>query len=254
MEYEVYEDPGAGWAWRGIDNGTTIIISTGHNTEFEAKRQLAEHDFEGYLNVLAKEVIKENTMQQKFRLLIIISLTITAFITAFFTFKSLVQPLEPVWNEDATVIPDVPLAVDVGPDFAKPAEYGIALWNDIMPKGKPLFIFAPVSVEFGGVRIVGDDRLAQPCGTLGFDRPEREDGHSAVSYQCKDGIWEIHIFESGDLHTQFCIIAHELGHILGLADDHRGKRIMNQYYCSEEQVLPSDKDKAAVIERFIKGR
>jgi len=191
-------------------------------------------------------------MKQKLRLLITIPLTVAAFIAIGWVYMHLVQPLEPVWNEDATRIPTVPLAVDVGPDFAEPSEDGIKLWNDTMPKGQPLFFLTRVEAESGGVRIVRDKDLAQPCSTLGFNRPEKEEGHSAVTYQCPDGIWEIHIFAPGDLHTQFCIIAHELGHVLGLADDDRGKRVMNQYYCDDKQVLPSGKDAAAIVKRYKK--
>jgi hypothetical protein len=100
------------------------------------------------------------------------------------------------------------------------------------------------------VRIVGDGRLAQPCGTLGFSRPEKESRHSAVTYECPDGTWEIHIFAPGDLHTQLCIVAHELGHVLGLADDwNHGTGVMNPEHCAQV-VQVSDKDSAAIVERY----
>ena len=68
-----------------------------------------------------------------------------------------------------------------------------------------------------------------PCGD--FWRPPAEEGHSATTYQCGNK-FEIHISKPGDLHTQACIIAHELGHAAGLPD-RIGNGIMNQHRCAE---------------------
>jgi len=43
MEYEVYEDPPVGWAWRGSEDGHTIILATGFRSRKAAERHLEEH-------------------------------------------------------------------------------------------------------------------------------------------------------------------------------------------------------------------
>lgn len=82
-------------------------------------------------------------------------------------------------------------------------------------------------VRGGAVQVMSAS--GEPCGDPW--RPEAEEGHSATAYQCHSEAWEIHVSKPGDLHTQFCIVAHELGHVAGLQDGGRG--IMNQYECPE---------------------
>lgn len=156
----------------------------------------------------------------------------------------LVQPKEAVWSEKATRTPQTPLAVDAE-DFPEATEYAIKLWNGIMPNHQALFLAAPVETPHGGVRVLSAN--GAPCGDPW--RPGAEEGHSATAYQCPDGTWEIHVSAPGNIHTQLCIIAHELGHVLGLADDKAGAGVMNQTVCPEA-LRVSDKDAAAVVDRY----
>lgn len=152
------------------------------------------------------------------------------------------QAKELVWNDATTRIPVVPLAIDYGDDYAEPAAYAIRFWNDVI-SNQELFTLGGIDVVIVGV---SSPKVGETCGKFSIHETE---GHSATTYECKDGTYEIHIAKPGDLHTMLCIIAHELGHILGLADDDRGNRVMNQQVCPV-MIQLSDKDRAAVIERY----
>ena len=152
---------------------------------------------------------------------------------------------EPVWDERNLRKPTVPISVEYGEDFSAPSKYAIKVWNDIMPKDQPLFTPRPSSGNV--VRVLSAN--GEPCGEFSLHETK---GHSATSYQCPDGTWEIHISYPGDTHTQLCIVAHELGHVLGLADDSWGTRVMNnQLKKCPDVVRVSDRDAAAVAERYI---
>jgi hypothetical protein len=160
------------------------------------------------------------------------------------------QAAELVWSDKPTRRPVVPLVVDWPEEFDRPSYYAILLWNDVMPtvegaRGQDLFHAGEIEPGESGVRILSAN--GEPCGDPW--RPESEEGHSATAYECPDGTWEIHISAPGDIHTQLCIIAHELGHVLGLADDETGAGVMNRWHCAE-MVRVSDKDAAAIVERF----
>lgn len=91
------------------------------------------------------------------------------------------------------------------------------------------------------VLVKSDD--AEPCGSLELHEP----GHSATAYRCRDG-WEVLIALPGDIHTQTCIVLHELGHVAGL-EDKPGIGIMNQYTCPTP-IRISDSERARLAERF----
>ena len=107
------------------------------------------------------------------------------------------------------------------------------------------------------VRILSTD--GEPCG-LAF-HTSIDDGHSATAYRCNPSKnfdrpytrFEIHVSKPGDVHTQACIVAHELGHIAGLKDHElRNQRgIMNQYYCPTPIVL-SDAEVDYLSAKFCK--
>ncbi len=156
------------------------------------------------------------------------------------------QAAEAVWDTRPLRRPTTPMAVVSHEDFTQAAYYSRMLWNNVvlrdpMEERKPLFY---AGAEGPRVKIFGAN--GEPCVQEG---PARGPGHAAHAYQCPDGTWEIHIWAPGDIHTQFCIVAHELGHVLGLADDHSGTGVMNQKHCPK-LVRVSDKDAAAVRARY----
>lgn len=98
--------------------------------------------------------------------------------------------------------------------------------------------------------VPGEDVLimstnGEPCGVI-FHEDNRTGQHSAEAYQCQ-GRFEIHVSRPGNIHTQACIVAHELGHVLGLEDGWTG--IMNQHSCPEK-IRVSDKERAFLRRAF----
>lgn len=176
-------------------------------------------------------------MNKPTRIILILTAAICAMLGIGVFYEKLVQPQELVWSDKAISKPITPLSVTTSEDFKVPAQSAVKLWNNITP----LFL---IGSKLSTVRILSAN--GEPCGKFSIHETE---GHSATAYECSGGSWEIHISKPGDLHTQFCIIAHELGHVLGLADDKAGSRVMNQKVCPE-MLLVSDKDRAAVLERF----
>jgi hypothetical protein len=193
-----------------------------------------------------------------FRMLGLLALAIAGMVLIGYMYRTGPQAAELVWNPAATKRPTVPIMVDYGDDFDRPTYHAILLWNDIMPtvegaRGQDLFHAGELEGAQPGesvVRVLSAN--GEPCGDPW--RPEAEDGHSATAYQCParaDGVdlWEVHVSFPGDIHTQLCIISHELGHVLGLADDEHGAGVMNQQHCPE-MVRVNDKDAAAIVERY----
>lgn len=181
-------------------------------------------------------------MKQKFRLAILIPLVIIGMAAIGIVYERLVQPLEPVWLDKE--VRALPLGTGVeAEDFQEATEYAVRLWNDTA--GVDLFVMAPA--DPGGIRVLSAN--GEPCGDPW--RPKDEEGHSATAYQCPDGTWEIHVSKPGNIHEQLYFVAHEMGHIIGLADDKRGNRLMNNRLKEvPEMILVSDKDRAAVRERY----
>ena len=122
-------------------------------------------------------------------------------------------------------------------DFHRPTQSAIKIINGFVGCD-----FLAYGGKAPNVIVKSDD--GEPCG-LPF-HPNIDDGHSATAYRCSDGTAQILIALPGDLHDQACIVAHELGHTLGLKDAKMG--IMNQYNCNDF-IRVSDADVA-----FLKAR
>jgi hypothetical protein len=105
------------------------------------------------------------------------------------------------FQDDATLT----LGVQSESDYKRPTEAAMDIWNG--------FVGCKFLVEGTEVRVKADD--GEPCGDPW--RPEAEWDHDATAYDCDDEPWsEVVVSRPGDIHTQTCIIAHELGHVMGM--------------------------------------
>lgn len=106
--------------------------------------------------------------------------------------------------------------------------------------------------------VPGDDTTVksddgEPCGDA--MRPEEEWGHAATAYDCKNGHYEILISTPGNVNTQACIIAHEIGHRLKqFGIEHNSIGVMghcNDPANNQQNVLRiRDADSAAIRKHF----
>ncbi len=128
-------------------------------------------------------------------------------------------------------------------DFEDPTKSAMGIING--------FVGCEFLVPGNEVRVLSTD--GQPCGKSFHDAIE--DGHSAGTYDCEDRTprYEIHVMHPGNTHTRACIVAHEIGHAVGLEDHKvRGRRgIMNQYNCPDMIVL-SDAEVSFLREKYCK--
>ena len=177
-------------------------------------------------------------MNKTIRITLLLIVTIAGMVGVGYLFHTGPQAQEETWDDRNLRQPVPPITVSYE-DFGDATKAAIKLWNNVQ---SDLFVMSVPSESM--VRVLSDN--GTPCGDPW--RPHDEECHSGLAYQCPDGTWEIHVTKPGDSHMQYCIISHELGHVLGLADDPPGKRVMNQG-CAEH-VLVSDKDAAAVKERY----
>lgn len=124
-------------------------------------------------------------------------------------------------------------------DFGAATTSAMDLWNG--------WVGCDFLVAGDDIAVKSDD--GEPCGAMW--RPEAEWGHAATSYQCRRSDprrFEILVSQPGDLHDQLCIIAHELGHILGRKHARRG--VMSKECPTFVRVL--DVDVRAARARFCR--
>jgi hypothetical protein len=148
------------------------------------------------------------------------------------------QKHEPVFMENAKVW-TTPIGV-TAEDFESPTKTAVDIWNKRV--GCKLF-------EMGGDDVTVKSGDGMPCGRM--DAPGLEPQDSAGAWLCGTRA-EVHVMHPGDIHTQAHIVAHELGHVLGLTHDPRGLMAHPQVISSEgvTMIRPSDKDAAALRERY----
>ena len=161
---------------------------------------------------------------RQFKYYTIIVATIVAFVAmAGFIFRDACMDL-----------PEAKMTIGVhSDDFERPTKTAMSLMN--------AFVGCEFLVPGKDVRIMSTD--GEPCG-LAFHRAI-DDGHSASSYRCDSGGFEVHVSKPGDIHVQTCIAAHEIGHVAGLEDPEKKNQlgIMNQYYCPTPIILSDDEVK-----------
>ena len=133
------------------------------------------------------------------------------------------------WHSCRTLEPaERTIGVFADENFEKPTAAAMKLINGFA--GCELF------VEGFDARVLSTD--GEPCGATWH--PENRTGeHPATAYECPEKVprFEIHIARPGDIHTQVCIVAHELGHVAGLPDTPGERGIMGLRECPEHIVL-----------------
>jgi len=166
------------------------------------------------------------------------------------------QKSEPVWLDFEVRQPTVPIIV-LSVDYTKSTKYAIDLWN--------LYADCNLFEEYDPIKhsyydVIVKSVYGMPCNGSIDNVLHTSTGHAGETWQCPgyDG-WDILIMQPGDLRDQLYIVAHELGHVLGLADDDRHNGgLMNQFILADKKfgdfikIRPSDKDVAALKSRYCK--
>lgn len=120
-------------------------------------------------------------------------------------------------------------------DFGPATKSAMQLWNG--------YVGCDFLVPGDDVTVKSDD--GEPCGIN--VRPDNQWWHAAAAYKCGDK-FEILISHPGEIHTQLCIIAHELGHVLGR--EHARDGVMSRGCPSRVRI--NDDDTSAVRLAFCK--
>lgn len=175
------------------------------------------------------------------RLSIALPLTALAFAAILLGYKYKVQPNEVVWHERARHWDHMPLTVLIE-DFQRPARVAINLWNSRI--GCTVFVIA------GNTDVTIKSHDGTPCSSLTVELGSQDAAGGA--YLCGAGA-EVHVMHPGDIWQQTFIIHHELGHILGLADEHwAAMGPIPEHDVATPMIRATDKDTAALKERYCK--
>jgi len=164
------------------------------------------------------------------------------------------QDSEAVWMSSARHWRSVPLSVRADA-YEGATKSAMELWNTAA--GCPLF--AQTFVAMGDS--ISRDPLATvvvkatdgaPCGQMEAQGMGQDD--AAGAYLCGPRA-EVHVSHPGDTRQQFAIVAHELGHILGLAHDMWPGSVMyhdSGQVAASKMIRVTDKDSVALAKRYCR--
>lgn len=153
--------------------------------------------------------------------------------------------VEPVWLDIGTGIKPLaaPIRVLLAPDldtYTPVVRAAMRMWND--QAGCKVFVEADAAYDARFVFIKDD-----PCpGTTVADKETLARVHF-----CDDGTADIDVERLDEIQLAYEIVAHELGHVLGLAHDPVG--LMAPGARPLTLVYPSEKDTLAVRARYCTG-
>lgn len=160
-----------------------------------------------------------------------------------------VQPREAVWDDRPRPWERAPIVVSAPDDFREPTEVIVGLFNRQV--GCRLLLFA----MSGDIDVRVETGVRSPCGR--DDAVRIDPDEAAGAFLCPGARAEIHIAYPGDLFERTWIVAHELGHVLGLAHDDSGlmrEKVPVTFDKEGHRALPiirlTDKDAAALRGRY----
>lgn len=153
---------------------------------------------------------------------------------------------EPVWSSLAYTWPDRPLVVSDDSTFDDALEAAVDYWNDNV--GCRLLEYRPnepaahVQVS-SGAPPAGTD-VAKHCPAYG--------ACTAMAYAPVPTAYVYYVSPS-TIDVDFCVLAHELGHALGLADD-VGRRLSVMGSCADRgaATLVTQADREALYDRYCR--
>jgi len=94
------------------------------------------------------------------------------------------------------------IGVQASAEYQEATQAAVDVWNG--------FVGCRFLVDGDDVLVKADD--GAPCGDPW--RPAAEWDHAATAYRCPTGKSEVLVSRPGNINTQACIIAHEIGHTL----------------------------------------